>query len=118
PSRFKGANRPVEYVSWDDCVAFCRQVGAKIGKQFRLPTEAEWERACRAGTTTRFHFGETISTAQANYQGYHTSGAGKKDAYRKETMTVGSFSSNPWGLFDMHGNVWEWGSDWFSAYDK
>jgi sulfatase modifying factor 1 len=112
PSRFKGDNRPVEMVSWDDCQEFVK----KLGKRFRLPTEAEWEYACRAGTTTPFHFGETISTDQANYNGNYTYGRGKKGVFREKTTSVGSFPANPWGLFDVHGNVWEWCQDWFGDY--
>ena len=79
---------------------------------FRLPTEAEWEYACRAGTRTAFHFGETISTDQANYNG-GAYGNGRRGECRWRTMPVGSFPANAWGLYDMHGNVWEWCSDWY-----
>ncbi|MFO0925716.1 MAG: bifunctional serine/threonine-protein kinase/formylglycine-generating enzyme family protein [Gemmataceae bacterium] len=116
PSKFKGDNLPVESVSWDDCQAFCRKLGEKTGKRFRLPTEAEWEYACRAGTTTTFHFGETISTEQANYDGNYTYGRGKKGTYCQKTTPVGNYPANSWGLHDMHGNVWEWCQDWFGAY--
>ena len=109
PSNFKGdSNLPVENVSWDDCVAFCAALGKKDGKTYRLPTEAEWEYACRAGTTTPFHFGGTISDNQANYDGNYTYGNGKKGVYRQKTTPVGGFPANAWGLYDMHGNVWEW----------
>jgi uncharacterized protein (TIGR02996 family) len=113
PSHFEGADRPVETVSWDDCVAFCAQLGAKTGKGFRLPLESEWEWACRAGTTTPFHFGETISTDQANYNG-----SGTKGVYRAETTPVVSFPANAFGLWDMHGNVSEWCQEWSAAYDN
>ena len=119
PSHFKGdSNLPVENVSWDDCVAFCEALGKKDGKTYRLPTEAEWEYACRAGTTTPFHFGDTISVNQANYDGNYTYGNGKKGVYRQKTTPVGSFPANAWGLFDMHGNVWEWCADWYGPYPE
>jgi uncharacterized protein (TIGR02996 family) len=108
PSGFKGDDLPVENVSWDDCQHFCRNLGDRTGKRFRLPTEAEWEYACRAGTTTPFHSGETISTDQANYDGNYTYGKGQKGVYREKTTRPGSFPANAWGLFDMHGNVFEW----------
>ena len=90
----------------------------KDKKSYRLPTEAEWEYACRAGTTTPFHFGETISTDQANYNGNFTYGNGKKGVYRKKTTPVGSFPANAWGLYDMHGNVWQWCQDWYGDYPQ
>jgi len=105
PSYFKGENNPVERVSWNDAKAFCGKIGC------RLPTEAEWEYACRAGTTTPFSFGETISTDQANYDGNYTVIKGVYGVYRQKTMPVGSFQPNAWGLYDMHGNVWEWCED-------
>ena len=97
-------------------MAFCEALGKKDGKTYRLPTEAEWEYACRAGTTTPFHFGATISANQANYEGNDTYGNGKKGVYRQKTTPVGSFPPNAWGLFDMHGNVWEWCADWYGPY--
>jgi formylglycine-generating enzyme len=119
PSYMKGeSNLPVENVSWDDCVAFCEALGKKDGKTYRLPTEAEWEYACRAGTTTPFHCGATISPDQANYNGDYVYGNGKKGVYRQKTTPVGSFPANAWGLFDMHGNVWEWCADWFGPYPE
>ena len=112
PSNFKGEkNLPVDSVSWDDCQQFIKKLRAKDKKLYRLPTESEWEYSCRAGTTTPFHFGETISTDQANYDGNLTYGTGKKGVCRKKTTPVGSFPANAWGLFDMHGNVCQWCQD-------
>jgi formylglycine-generating enzyme required for sulfatase activity len=117
PSNFKGADRPVEQVSWGEAIGFCDRLSAKTGKRYGLPSEAQWEYACRAGTTTPFHFGDTISTDVANYDGKYTYGEGKKGVYRKETTVVGSFSPNTFGLYDMHGNVWEWCADpWHDSY--
>ena len=121
PSYFKGANRPVETVSWHDAQAFLKKLNGNPSHSplnqggqrgvFRLPSEAEWEYACRAGTTMPFYFGETISTDQANYDGDYTYGNGKKGQYRQQTTDVGSFPPNDFGLYDMHGNVWEWVAD-------
>jgi formylglycine-generating enzyme required for sulfatase activity/serine/threonine protein kinase len=113
PSNFKGNNLPVERVCWDDAVEFCEKLSRKEGKTYRLPTEAEWEYACRAGTATPFHTGGTISTDQANYDGDYTYGNGRKGIDRQKTIEVGSFSTNAFGLYDMHGNVLEWCSDWY-----
>ena len=119
PSHFKGEkNLPVEQVSWDDCQEFIKKLREKDKKPYRLPTEAEWEYACRAGTTTPFHFGETISTDQANYNGEVVYGNGKKGVYRKKTTPVGSFPANAWGFHDMHGNVWQWCQDWYGDYPQ
>jgi formylglycine-generating enzyme required for sulfatase activity len=125
PSRFKGDNRPVEQVSWGDAKEFCRRLSVKSGREYRLPSEAEWEYACRAGTTTPFHFGETLDAEIANYNAQDEQfgfkpvyGAGKKGEYREETTEVGIFPANEWGLHDMHGNVWEWcEDDWHASYE-
>jgi formylglycine-generating enzyme required for sulfatase activity len=105
-------------VSWDDAVEFCQKVIAKTGRDYRLPSEAEWEYACRAGTTTPYYFGETITTDLANYNGNHTYGNEPKGKYQRETTDVGIFRPNAFGLYDMHGNVWEWCADyWHDNYD-
>jgi formylglycine-generating enzyme required for sulfatase activity len=118
PSRFKGDNRPVENVSWDEAQEFCQRLSAKTGKGYRLPSEAEWEYACRAGMMTAFHFGETITPELANYDGTATYNDSPKGEYRRETTDVGSFPANDWGLHDMHGNVWEWcEDDWHGSYE-
>ncbi|WP_017718612.1 bifunctional serine/threonine-protein kinase/formylglycine-generating enzyme family protein [Kamptonema formosum] len=117
PSYIKGANRPVEYVSWNDAVEFCARLSEQTGRNYRLPSEAEWEYACRAGTTTPFHFGETITSDLANYDGNYTYASGRKGKYRKRTTDVGSFPPNAFGLYDTHGNVWEWCADpWHDDY--
>ena len=107
PSNFKGdEQRPVEYVSWDDAVEFCQRLSKQTGKEYRLPSEAEWEYACRAGTATAYYFGNSITKEQANYGG-------------SETTVVGQFSPNAFGLYDMHGNVWEWcQDDWYEDYEN
>ena len=116
---FKGEkNLPVDTVSWEDCQEFIKKLREKGKKAYRLPTEAEWEYSCRAGTTTPFSFGQTISTDQVNYNGNYTYGNGKKGVYRIKTTPVGSFPANPWGLYDMHGNVWEWCQDWYGDYPQ
>jgi eukaryotic-like serine/threonine-protein kinase len=117
PSYFKGAKRPVETVSWYDSVNFCEKLTQNTGKNYRLPSEAEWEYACRAGTTTPFYFGETITPDLVNYDGNYSYGAAPKGKYRQQTTDVGSFPPNAFGLYDMHGNVWEWCADpWHDNY--
>ena len=117
PSHFKGAKRPVEGVHWDEAVEFCRKLTQKTGKTYRLPSEAEWEYACRARTSTPFYFGDTITPDLVNYNGNYPYGSAPKGLYRKQTTDVGSFPPNVFGLYDMHGNVWEWCSDkWHDNY--
>ena len=117
PSNFKGAKRPVENVNWNEAVEFCRKLSENTGKTYRLPSEAEWEYACRAGTTTPFYFGDTITPDLVNYDGNNPYGAAPKGLYRQQTTDVGSFPPNSFGLYDMHGNVWEWCSDkWHDNY--
>ncbi|MEM9272750.1 MAG: formylglycine-generating enzyme family protein [Cyanobacteria bacterium P01_F01_bin.143] len=127
PSNFEGGNRPVEQVSWNDAVEFCQRLSKQTGKEYRLPTEAEWEYACRAGTITPFYFGETITKDLANYRGtdWEISGKvypgnyanGPKGQYREKTTAVGIFPPNTFGLYDMHGQVWEWcQDDWHENY--
>jgi formylglycine-generating enzyme required for sulfatase activity len=119
PLFFKGDDLlPVERVSWDDAAAFCKRLSQQEGKLYRLPTEAEWEYACRAGTTTPFNTGESITTSQANYDGNYPYNGGAKGEHRGRTTRVGSFAPNAWGMHDMHGNVWEWCVDWYGAIDK
>jgi formylglycine-generating enzyme required for sulfatase activity len=111
PSNFKGDNRPVERVSWNNAVEFCKKLSQKTGKNYRLPSEAEWEYACRAGTTTPFYFGESITPDLVNYNGNYTYASAPKGKYRQQTTDVGTFPPNSFGLYDMHGNVWEWCQD-------
>ena len=118
PSRFKGANRPVEQVSWFDALEFCRRLNERTGQRYGLPSEAQWEYACRAGSTTPFHFGAMLTTELANYDGDYCYGNGPKGSYRKQTIDVASFPANGWGLHDMHGNVREWCEDhWHDSYN-
>ena len=133
PSNFQGGNLPVETVSWNDAVAYCAALTARersagrlpASYVYRLPTESEWEYACRAGTTTAFHYGAALRSGMANFDGhyeyppcgsstyycYNPSGI-----YLQRTTSVGSYAPNAWGLYDLHGNVWEWCQDWYGAY--
>jgi len=113
PSHYKGSNLPVEHLSWKEAKAFCDLLSlcpeeAQAGRRYRLPSEAEWEYACRAGTKTPFYTGDTLESDQARFSSISRSSP-------KPTTPVGTYPPNPWGLFDMHGNVWEWTNDWFSA---
>ncbi|MFN7283730.1 MAG: SUMF1/EgtB/PvdO family nonheme iron enzyme [Dolichospermum sp.] len=117
PAYFKGKKRPVERVSWNDTVTFCQRLSQRTGKHYRLPSEAEWEYACRAGTTTPFYFGETITPELVNYDSNHVYASAPKGQYRNQTTDVGNFPSSAFGLYDMHGNVWEWcRDDWHGNY--
>jgi formylglycine-generating enzyme required for sulfatase activity len=111
PSNFKGDNRPVEQVSWNEAVEFCDRLSRKTGRTYRLPSEAEWEYACRAGTTTPFHTGATLTNKLANSAATFVYGSEPKGEYRQQTTPVGTFPPNAFGLCDMHGNVWEWCQD-------
>ncbi len=117
PSRFKGCDDcPVENVSWNDAKEYIRRLNQRTGQSYRLPTEAEWEYAARAGTTTPFSTGHTITTDQANFDGTETYNGSSRGQYRQRTTPVGSFPVNRWGLADMHGNVWEWVGDCVGSY--
>lgn len=116
-SYFKGATRPVERVSWDDAQRFIAKMNSmKPELQMCLPTEAQWEYCCRAGTSTPFYFGEQISSELVNFDGNYPYNNGSKSEYREQTVEVKSLSPNDWGLYEMHGNVWEWCQDWYGGY--
>lgn len=120
PSHFKGERRPVEQVSWNDVTAFARDLSQradekKLDRTYRLPSEAEWEYFCRAGTETPFWFGSVLNGKQANVDGNYPYGTSEKGPYLEQTSDVGKYAANPFGLFDVHGNVWEWCEDWYDA---
>lgn len=118
-SGFKGRERPVDNVSWGDCQVFLKKINAAIpGIELHLPTEAQWEYACRAGTSTPFHFGDNITTSQVNFDGKNPYNKGEKGQYRKQTVPVKIFACNDWGLYEMHGNVKEWCADWYGTYPE
>ncbi|MBK8815878.1 MAG: formylglycine-generating enzyme family protein [Methylococcaceae bacterium] len=117
PSEFKGDNYPVEQVSWHDAQSFIDKLnGLKPELKLCLSTEAQWEYACRAGTRTPFSFGDNIDSSQANFDGNYPYNNSRKSEYRQQTVAVKSLPPNPWGLHEMHGNVWEWCQDWYGAY--
>lgn len=112
------ADRPVIDVNWDDAQAYVKWLSGKTGKTYRLLSEAEREYATRAGTTTPFWWGTSISTSQANYDGNYTYAGGAKGESRRKPLPMKSFQPNPWGLYQVHGNVWEWVEDcWNSNYN-
>ncbi len=118
PSHFDACRQnPVENVSWHDAQGFISELNKRLpGLAARLPSEAEWEYACRAGTTTPFYFGENVSTEQVNYHGEYAYAGGASGIYRQQTVSVATLPANPWGLYEMHGNVWEWCADWYADY--
>ncbi|MEO0971376.1 MAG: formylglycine-generating enzyme family protein, partial [Cyanobacteria bacterium J06639_18] len=129
PSYFQGDARPVEKVSWHNAMAFCQKLSQLTGRDYRLPSEAEWEYACRAKTTTPFYFGPTITTDLANYKGTDRAWGettypgnyeqGPTGDFREETTDISLFPPNIFGLYDMHGNVWEWCQDvWHGNYEN
>ncbi len=119
PSSFKGPNRPVENINWHDAQNFIEQINTiKPELKLCIPSEAQWEYACRAGTTSPFNLGDHITSECVNFNGNHPYNKGKKSEYCEQTVDVQSFPPNDWGLFEMHGNVWEWCQDWFEGYAK
>jgi formylglycine-generating enzyme required for sulfatase activity len=117
-SRFAGPDHPMENIEWREAVMFCNELSAlpaeeSAGRKYRMPTEAEWEYACRAGATTAFHYGDSLASSQANFNGGYPYGDAKKGKYLRMTQQVGSYEPNDFGLFDMHGNVAEWCSDFY-----
>ena len=117
PSHFKGSRNPVDQVSWEDCNKFIEKVNARLNCGARLPTEAEWEYACRAGTTTAYFWGNALNGDKANCNGGYPCGTTTKGRDKKQTTPVGSYDANAWGFCDMHGNVKEWCNDWYDEHD-
>ena len=118
PSHFQGNTLPVEQVSWEDAIAYCEKLKLSSGQAIRLPTVAEWEYACRGGTTTEFYFGNALNGTQANCNGNNPDGTTITGPYLDKTTPVGSYAGkfpHPWGLADVHGNVWEWCTDWYNS---
>ncbi|MCP4700229.1 MAG: formylglycine-generating enzyme family protein [Gammaproteobacteria bacterium] len=119
PSRFKGPENPAEKVSWNNAQEFLQTLNkAVLGLNLRLPAEAEWEYACRAGTATPFWFGDNITPELVNYDGNYPYAGGKKGLYRKKTVPVKELQCNAWGLYQMHGNIYEWCQDWYNKYPQ
>lgn len=117
PSRFPGEERPVENVSWDDAQAFIDKVNRlKAELKLCLPTEAQWEYACRAGTATPFSWGDQIDSSLINFDGNYPYNNGRKSEYREQTVDIKALPCNDWGLYQMHGNVLEWCQDWYGEY--
>ena len=110
---FRGDDLPVENVSWNDCQEFCKEC-KRLGLSVQLPTEAQWEYACRAGSTTAYFWGNALNGDKANCNGNYPCGTTTKGKYLGKTTPVGSYEANAWGLYDMHGNVGEWCQDWDS----
>ena len=120
PDEFRGGYLPAVYVSWQDAQKFCQglnRLKPEAGRTYSLPTEAQWEYACRAGSTTPFSFGETVSTDEVNYHGDYIYHDGVKGTHRGGPVPAGSLRANAWGLHEMHGNVSEWCADWYGPYD-
>jgi formylglycine-generating enzyme required for sulfatase activity len=119
PCRFKGNQLPLERVSWKDAQNFCTRLSRKMGQYFSLPSESQWEYACRAGMSTPFSFGETLTVEVANFNGEHTFGDEPRGFYRHTTNEEAAFPPNAFGLYDMHGNLWEWCADnWLDDYSS